>query len=35
MGDDNIAKAVKNECDSCDLKEISGACPVGAIKVKE
>ncbi|MFZ2455919.1 MAG: ferredoxin [Candidatus Altiarchaeia archaeon] len=35
MGDDNIAKAVKNECDSCDLKEIAEACPAGAIKVKE
>ena len=34
MGNDNIAKAFKNKCDTCDLKEIADACPVSAITVK-
>jgi hypothetical protein len=35
MGNDNIAKAFKNKCDTCDLKEIAEACPAAAITVKE
>jgi ferredoxin len=34
MGEDSIAKAVKNKCDTCDLKEIVDACPVSAITIK-
>lgn len=34
VGDDNIAHVIKNECASCDLKEVADQCPVNAIIVK-
>jgi ferredoxin len=29
-----IAKVVKSDCNSCDLKDLANQCPVNAIKVE-
>lgn len=34
IGGDNIARVLKDKCDTCDAKEIASACPVSAIDVK-
>jgi ferredoxin len=34
IGGDNIARVLKDKCDTCDVKEIAAACPVSAIDVK-
>jgi ferredoxin len=30
-----VAKVIKEECDSCDLHEVAQDCPVGAIEVED
>ncbi|MEW6170027.1 MAG: ferredoxin [Candidatus Omnitrophota bacterium] len=34
MQDDNIAHVIKQNCSTCDLKEVASQCPVEAIKVE-
>ena len=34
IGDDNIAHAITDKCDTCDLQDVAGECPVNAISVK-
>lgn len=34
MQDDNLAHIIANLCNQHDLKEVSGQCPVEAIKVE-
>lgn len=32
--DDNLAHAISEGCDSCDLEQVAADCPVEAIKIK-
>lgn len=33
IGDDNLAHAISDKCQNCDLKDIAEQCPVGAITI--